>query len=152
MNEKDAALLNNNSYKVMFAMAHLRKLLTLKYLLEKELCETPTKGRVLLARLLFTVLFIVPAFVCLTNDTTTETCGNAVFKQDTKNTVNMAGTLVEAGNSFVMVILIFRWEKFKVTNFLRAAPRLAVFWFWISLFIVQTISTINRDIISGVKN
>ncbi|KAK2555963.1 hypothetical protein P5673_022246 [Acropora cervicornis] len=82
---------------------------------------------VLLARLLFTVLFIVPAFVCLTNDTTTETCGNAVFKQDTKNTVNMAGTLVEAGNSFVMVILIFRWEKFKVTNFLRAAPRLALY-------------------------
>jgi len=103
----------------------------------------------LLARLLFTVLFTVPAFFCLTNDTTTETCGNAVFKQDTKNTVNMAGTLVEAGNSFVLVILIFRWEKFKVTNFLRAAPRLAVFWFWISLFIVQTISTINRDIVSG---
>ena len=61
----------------------------------------------------------------------------------------MAGTLVEAGNSFVLVILIFRWEKFKVTNFLRAGPRLAVFWFWISLFIVQTISTINRDIVSG---
>ena len=45
MNEKDMALLNNNSYKVIFAMAHLRKLLTLKYLLEKELCETPAKSR-----------------------------------------------------------------------------------------------------------
>ncbi|XP_044170949.1 uncharacterized protein LOC114950042 [Acropora millepora] len=103
----------------------------------------------LLARLLFTVLFIVPAFVCLTHDTTTETCGNAVFKQGTKNTVNMVGTLVEAGNSFLLVILIFRWEKFKVTNFLRAAPRLAVFWFWISLFVVQAITVFNMDILSG---
>ena len=103
----------------------------------------------LLARLLFTVVFIVSAFVCLTNDTTTETCGNAVFKQDTENTVNMAGTLVEAGNSFLLVILIFRWEKFKVTNFLRAAPRLAVFWFWISLLVVQAITVSNIDILSG---
>ena len=106
----------------------------------------------LLARSLFTVFFIVPAFVCLTNDTTTETCGNAVFKQDTKNAVNMAGTLVEAVNSFLLVILIFRWEKFKVRNFLRAAPRLAVFWFWVSLFVVQAITVSNMEILSAITN
>lgn len=103
----------------------------------------------LLTRLLFTILFLVPAFGCLTNETTTETCGNAFFKQDVRNHVNIAGTFVDAGQSVLLVIMIFRWEKFKVTNFLRAAPRLAVFWFWIFLFIVQTISTINRDILSG---
>ena len=102
-----------------------------------------------LARLTFTLLFFVPACICLTNETTTETCGNDVFSQDLKDEINMAGTLVEAGNSFLIILLIFCWHKFNVTNFFLAAPRLAVFWFWIGLFSLQTISSFNTDITSG---
>ena len=100
-----------------------------------------------LARLTFTLLFFVPAMICLTNETTTETCGNAVFTQDLKNEINKAGTLVEAGSSFLIILLIFCWEKFNVANLFLAVPRLAVFWFWIGLFALQTLSIVNMDII-----
>ena len=100
-----------------------------------------------LTRLSFIFLFLVPAFVCLTNKTSTETCGYVVFSQGNRNKINTAGTFVEVGSSSVLAFFIFRWEKSKVTTFLLAAPRLAVFWFWISLFFVQTASTINRDIL-----
>ena len=102
-----------------------------------------------LARLTFTLLFFVPACICLTNDTTTETCGNEVFSQDLKDEINMAGTLVEAGNSFLIILLIFCWRKFNVINFFLAAPHLVVFWFWIGLFSLQIISIINMDILPG---
>ena len=99
-----------------------------------------------LARLTFTLLFFVPAMNCLSNDTTTEACGNQVLRQDLKNNINMAGTLIEAGNSFLIIVLIFSWGKFNVANFFHAAPRLAVFWFWVGLLLLQTISSINMDI------
>lgn len=102
-----------------------------------------------LARLTFTLLFFVPAMICLTNETTTETCGNNILNQDLKDEINMAGTLVEAGNSFLIILLIFCWSKFKVINFVLVVPRLAVFWFWIGLFSLQTISSINMDILSS---
>ena len=102
-----------------------------------------------LARLTFTLLFFVPALICLTNETTTETCGNNIFNQDLKDEINMAGTLVEAGSSFLITLLIFCWSKFKVVNFILVVPRLAVFWFWIGLFSLQTISSINMDILSA---
>lgn len=101
-----------------------------------------------LTRLVFTLLFAVPAFVCLTNFTSTETCGNKVFTQAGKNDINMAGTFVEAVSSLLITFLIFRWGKFNVENFFRTAPRLAVFWFWIALFCVQTITLINIDFLS----
>ena len=53
-----------------------------------------------LARLTFTLLFFVPAMICLTNETTTETCGNNILNQDLKDEINMAGTLVEARQLF----------------------------------------------------
>lgn len=99
-------------------------------------------------RLTFTLLFLVPAFICLGNDKTTETCGNvSLFRQNLRNNINTAGTLVEAGSSFLIILLIFCWRKFSVTNLFLALPRLAVFWFWIGLFSLQTFSTINRDIL-----
>ena len=85
--------------------------------------------------------------ICLTNETTTETCGNAVFTQDLKDEINTAGTLVEAGSSCLVILLIFCWEKFNVANLFLVVPRLAVFWFWTGLFSLQTLSTINRDIL-----
>ena len=100
-----------------------------------------------LARLTFTLLFFVPAMICLTNETTTETCGNDVFSQDSKNEINTAGTLVEAGSSFLLILVIFFWEKFNVPNLFLAVPRLAVFWFWIGLFSLQTLSIVNMDIL-----
>lgn len=102
-----------------------------------------------LARLTFTLLFFVPALVCLSNETSTETCGNDVLPQDVKDEINMAGTFVEAGSSFLAIWLIFCWGKFNVLNFFLAAPRLAVFWFWIGLFSLKSISTINMDFHSG---
>ena len=104
-----------------------------------------------LARLTFTLLFFIPACVCLSNDTTTKTCGNHVLGQDLKDEINMAGTLVEAGNSFLIIVLIFCWGNFHVANFILAAPRLAVFWFWIGLFSLQTISSINMDVLSSKR-
>ena len=98
-----------------------------------------------LTRLTFTILFAVPAFVCLTNETSTETCGNKFFTQVDKDDINMAGTFIEAGTSLLITLLIFRWGKFDVVNFFRAVPRLAVFWFWIGLLCVQTITIINID-------
>lgn len=101
-----------------------------------------------LARLTFTLLFFVPALICLGDDTTTETCGNAaLFSQDLMNHINTAGTLVEAGSSFMFILSIFYWEKFDVANFFRVIPRLAVFWFRVFLFSRQTISTMNMDIL-----
>ena len=99
-----------------------------------------------LARLTFTLLFFVPATICLSNETTTETCGNDVLSQDLKNEINTAGTLVEAGSSIFIILLIFFWEKFNVPNLFLAVPRLAVFWFWIGLFALQTLSIVNIDI------
>jgi len=64
-----------------------------------------------------------------------------------KDEINMVGTLVEAGNSFLIILLIFWWGKFNVRNFFYAVPRLAVFWFWIGLFSLETISIINMDIL-----
>lgn len=98
-----------------------------------------------LTRLTFTLLFAVPAFGCLTNETSTETCGNKVFTQSEKDNMNMEGTFVEAGSSILKILLIFCWRKFNVTNFFRAVPRLAVFWFWMGLFCAQALTIINID-------
>ena len=103
------------------------------------------------ARLTFTLLSFIPACVCLSNDTTTETCGNHVLGQDLKDEINMAGTLTEAGNSFLIIVLVFCWGNFNVTNFFLAAPRLAAFWFWIGLFSLHTISWINRDVLPSPR-
>lgn len=97
----------------------------------------------------FTLLFFVPAMVCLANETSTETCGNEVLTQDVKDKVNMAGTFVEGGSSFLAILLIFCWDKFSVINLFLTAPRLPVFWFWIGLFCLGTLSTINMDFGSG---
>ena len=83
--------------------------------------------------------------VCLANETSTETCGNKVLTQDVKDKVNMAGTFVEDGSSFLAILLLFCWDKFNVINLLLIAPRLPVFWFWIGLFCIGTLSTINMD-------
>ena len=105
-----------------------------------------------LSRLTFTLLFAVPAFVCLANEKSTETCGNHVFTQAAKDYIIMAGTFVEAGSSLVITLLIFCWGNFNVVNFFLAAPRLAVFWFWLGLFCVQTITIVNMDFLpSGLK-
>lgn len=105
-----------------------------------------------LARLTFTLLFAVPAFVCLANETSTETCGNNVFTQAAKDDINMAGTFTEAGSSLVITLLIFCWGNFNVVNFFLAAPRLAVFWFWLGLFCVQTITIVNIDFLPSLLN
>lgn len=102
-----------------------------------------------LIRLTFTLLFVVPAFACLSNDTSTEVCGNSVFTQRIKDDINMAGTFVEAGNSILIILLIFLWGKFNVANFFLAALRLAVFWYWMGLFCVQIVSIINTDVLPG---
>lgn len=102
-----------------------------------------------LTRLTFTLLFAVPAFVCLTNQTSTETCGNHVFAQAAKDHINMAGTFIESGCSLAITLFIFCWEKFNVVNFFLAAPRLAVFWFWLGLFCVQTITIVNMDFLAN---
>ena len=104
-----------------------------------------------LTRLTFTLLFAVPAFVCLTNQTSTETCGNHVFTQAAKDHINMAGTFVESGCSLAITLLIFCWGKFNMVNFFLAAPRIAVFWFWLGLFCVQTITTVNMDFLATPK-
>ena len=98
-----------------------------------------------LTRLTFTLLFAVPAFVCLTNQTSTETCGNHVFTQEAKDHINVAGTFIESGCSLAITLLIFCWGKFNVVNFFLAAPRLPVFWFWLGLFCVQIITIVNMD-------
>ena len=103
-----------------------------------------------LLRITFTLLFAVPAFVCLANDTSTETCGNHVFTQVAKDDINMAGTFVEAGSSLVITLLIFCWRNFNVVNFFLAAPRLAIFWFWLGLFCVQTITIVNMDFLPSL--
>lgn len=105
-----------------------------------------------LARLTFTLLFAVPAFVCLANETSTETCGNNVFTQAAKDDINMAGTFTEAGSSLVITLLIFCWGNFNAVNFFLAAPRLAVFWFWLGLFCVQTITIVNIDFLPSLLN
>lgn len=102
-----------------------------------------------LTRLTFTLLFVVPAFVCLSNETSTETCGNIVFTQEEKDDINMEGTFVEAGSSILIILMIFCWGKFNVVNFFLAAPRLAVFWYWMGLFCVQVVSVINLDFLPG---
>ena len=100
-----------------------------------------------LARLTFTLLFSISACVCVLNDTATETSGNHIFSQDLRNWINMAGALVEAENSFLIILLIFCWGKFNVRNLFHAAPRLAAFWFWIGLFTFKTISLVNNFIL-----
>ncbi|XP_022779138.1 uncharacterized protein LOC111320724 [Stylophora pistillata] len=105
-----------------------------------------------LIRLAFTLLFVVPAFACLSNDTSTEVCGNRVFTQRIKDDINMAGTFVEAGNSILIISLIFLWGKFNVMNFFLAVPRLAVFWYYMGLFCVQIVSIINIDILPGERS
>ena len=97
----------------------------------------------LLTRLTFTLLFAVPAVVCLVNESSTETCGDYVFTQASKDDINMAGTFIESGSSLAITLLIFCWGKFNVVNFFLAAPRLAVFWFWLGLVCVQTITIVN---------
>lgn len=102
-----------------------------------------------LTRLTFTLLFAVPAFVCLTNQTSTETCGNHVFTQAAKDHINMAGTFIESGCSLALTLLISCWREFNVANFFLAAPRLAVFWFWLGLFCIQTITIVNVDFLAS---
>ncbi|XP_020631242.1 uncharacterized protein LOC110068201 [Orbicella faveolata] len=105
-----------------------------------------------LTRLTFTLLFAVPAFVCLANETSTETCGSHVFTQAAKDEINMAGTFIESGSSLAITLLIFCWGKFNVVNFFLAAPRLAVFWFWLGLFCVQIITIVNMDFLPSQLN
>ena len=98
-----------------------------------------------LTRLTFTLLFAVPAFVCLTYQTSTETCGNHVLTQAAKDHINMAGTFIESGCSLAITFSIFCWGNFNLVNFFLAAPRLAVFWFWLGLLCGQTITIVNMD-------
>lgn len=100
---------------------------------------------VLLARLCFTLLFLLTSLVCLQGGDTTETCGNKTFSQDERNKLDMAGTFVEAGSSILFILVMFSWSRFSVKNFCQAVPSLAVFWLWIAFFIVAIFSTVSMD-------
>ena len=70
------------------------------------------------------------------NSAATENCKvdnkscHILGNQQTGNTINSVGTLVEDTNSDLLIAVIFSWKVFRVKNFIRALPRVGYFWVW----------------------
>lgn len=103
----------------------------------------------LLARLTFTVLFLVPSVNCLRNRVILEKCGNLTFSQDVKNMLDLSGTVLESGSTFTYIMTIFLWSRFWSRNFFRALYRLPIFWFWSTMIIFTFISVMSLDFPMG---
>ena len=99
----------------------------------------------ILLRLSFTCLFFIFGFICLDRQVTVEYCGNVTLSQNTKNSLDTAGTFIEAGSSLMLTSLIFSWGKFSPRNFFYAVPCLPQFWFWLILLVMAVISIVTID-------
>lgn len=99
----------------------------------------------LLARLTFTILFLVPSANCLRHRVVIEKCGNLTFSQDVKNALDFSATLLESGSTFLYILIIFLWSRFWSCNFFRTLYRLPIFWFWSTMIIFTFISVVSID-------
>ena len=107
------------------------------------------------ARFILNLLNFIPAAVCLYYSTPIEHCGvhntshNILGRQDISNNVNAIGTLLEDGNSLLLLTAIFSWKIFNVKEFFCAVLRVGHFWVWCLFCISNSLSILYVDIVHG---
>ena len=107
------------------------------------------------SRFVLNFLDFVPASVCLYYSTPSENCTvrnqsrTILGRQEVSNTVNTIGTLLEDGNSLLLISAIFSWKLFKVKRYFRAVVRIGHFWVWCLFCITNSLSLLYVDIVHG---
>ena len=86
-----------------------------------------------LLRFILNLLNFIPAAACLYYSTPIEHCRvnntshNILGQQKLSNAINAIGTLVEDGNSLLLITAIFSWKIFNVKEFFCAVVRVGHF-------------------------
>lgn len=107
------------------------------------------------ARFILNLLDFIPSAVCLYYSTPIEHCSvhntshNILGRKDISNNVNAIGTLLEDGNSLLLLTAIFSWKIFNVKEFLCAVLRVGHFWVWCLFCISNSLSILYVDIVHG---
>ena len=113
------------------------------------------QGLLVVARFVLNLLNFIPAAVCVYHSAPTEHCEvdnksyHILGNQQTGNTINYVGTLVEDTNSILLIVVIFSWQVFRLKHFIRALPRVGYFWVWCLLCATSALSFLYVDIVHG---
>ena len=106
-------------------------------------------------RYIFNLLNFIPAAVCLYYSTPIENCSvnntshSILGRQNVSNTVNTISTLLEDGNSLLLLTAIFSWKIFSVKEFFCSILRVGHFWVWCLFCVTNTLSILYVDIVHG---
>lgn len=106
-------------------------------------------------RFILNLLNFIPAAVCLYYSTPIEHCRvnntshNILGQQKLSNAVNAIGTLVEDGNSLLLITAIFSWKIFNVKEFFCAVLRVGHFWVWCLFCVSNALSILYVNIVHG---
>ena len=106
-------------------------------------------------RYIFNLLNFIPAAVCLYYSTPIENCSvnntsyNILGRHNVSNTVNTISTLLEDGNSLLLLTAIFSWKIFNVKEYFCSILRIGHFWVWCLFCVTNTLSVLYVDIVHG---
>ena len=112
------------------------------------------QGTFVVFRILFDFLNYVPAAVCIYHSRTVENCrkNNESYNllgEEVSDTVNTVGTFLEVCNSVLLLLAIFRWEKYQVKNYMKAIIRVGHFWVWFFLCLTFVFSLFLVELAHG---
>ena len=105
-------------------------------------------------RCILNLLNFIPAAVCLYYSTPVENCtfnnqSRNILGQERSNTVNVIGTLLEDGNSLLLLTAILSWTIFNVKEYFCAILRVGHFWVWCLFCVTCTFSALYVEIVHG---
>ncbi|EDO33615.1 predicted protein [Nematostella vectensis] len=101
-----------------------------------------------IVRIILDVLNYVPAGKCVYHSLPVEKCGHTnLLPPKLSANLNTYGAILEAVNTFALLLVILRWKLFHGKNFFCAILRIGHFWVWFLLCFTYIISVLYVDLI-----